>query len=1158
MSQANLKIEKNRPLDPNVLQRQASAPDTSVWVGASAGSGKTKVLTDRMLRLLLPSADGVEGAPPNKILALTFTKAAASEMAIRINKRLSEWAAMPLDAEKNLTGDLKNLLGHEPTEKQLAEAQKLFAKVVDTPGGLKIMTIHSFCQSILGRFPLEAGLTPGFKVLEETQAQQYLASARDKVLRTSIADKATPLAEAVNNLAGIQNEDQFILLLQGLMSERRQMQNILTKHFDINGFYTALCQSLDIPAGKSPEEMLVEACADNAFDEAGLRRACKALAESSKVTDQGKADKIQNWLDADERQKITLYDEYKSAFLKQDGDIYAKLATKEAQDSLPDILDILGIEAQRLIDVQNNLSAAETAILTRDLFLIGAEILEIYAEAKNKENALDFDDLILRTLDLLQGRTVTKENLDIAPWVRYKLDQGIDHILVDEAQDTNPEQWEIVKALSDDFFDNVEAEETRTLFVVGDEKQSIFSFQRASPEKFSEMHDYFSNKISAAQKKFQSVDFNTSFRSVKSVLQFVDSVFENDLMRQGLGRAAIQHEAFRYTQPGLVELWPLFTNPEKQTYDPWEPPVQVIESSSGAAAMAAHIGKTIAGWIDNKEMLESYGRSVQAGDILILVRSRTAFVDQLVRALKTNNVPVSGVDRMVLSKQLAVQDLCAAAEFALLPEDDLTLASILKSPFIGWDEEQLYDAAYDRKTSLWESVKNKADESVTAWLSKLIQRGGSQKPYEFFAQILQEPCPADEQTGLRALKKRLGDDCLDPIDEFLNFALDFDQDAIPTLQNFLHVQQHQEVQVKRQMEETGNAVRIMTVHGAKGLQAPIVILPDTVKGATGGKIDRILWPDRSGSELPYFCPTSKSVPQKCEDAFGVLKQRQEEESKRLLYVALTRAESRLYIGGYAASEKISDDSWYKYAKNAFDTLDAVERIPLNDQEILRLSNPDTAGKPDKTEGSKNSLAANDIKAPEWLFEKMPQEPKSPKPLIPSRPSQDDSAALSPLRSQENSRFMRGNVTHKLLQILPDIPIEKRKEAAVKYTALPAHNLSKEVQESIVTETLAVLNHPDFAPIFGAGSLAEVPVTGLLDDGTLISGQIDRLLITDNEILIIDYKTNRPAPKTPENIPVIYRNQMHAYAGALKKIYKNKDVRTALIWTDGAQLMEIPA
>lgn len=1158
MSQANLKNEKARPIDPNVLQRQASAPDTSVWVGASAGSGKTKVLTDRMLRLLLPKANGMEGAQPNKILALTFTKAAASEMALRINKRLSEWATMPLDAEKNLAGDLKNLLGHEPTEKQLSEAQKLFAKVVDTPGGLKIMTIHSFCQSVLGRFPLEAGLTPGFKVLEEAQAQQYLTSARDKVLRTSNMDKTSPISEAISNLAGIQNEDQFILLLQGLISERRQMQNILDKHFDIDGFYTTLCQSLDVPAGKLPDHILFEACADNTFDEAGLRQACKALAESSKVTDQAKANKIQDWLDADERLKISLYDEYKSAFLKQDGDVYAKLATKEAQDSLPEILDILGKEAQRLITLENNLNAAETAILTRDLFLIGEQILKIYAEAKNKENALDFDDLILRTLDLLQGRTINKENFDIAPWVRYKLDQGIDHILVDEAQDTNPEQWEIVKALCDDFFDALEAEETRTLFVVGDEKQSIFSFQRASPEKFSEMHDYFSDKISAAQKKFQSVDFNTSFRSVKSVLQFVDSVFESDIMRQGLGRAVIQHEAFRYTQPGLVELWPLFTNPEKQSYDPWEPPVQVIESSSGAAAMAAHIGKTIAGWIDNKEILESYGRGVQAGDILILVRSRTAFVDQLVRSLKTNNVPVSGVDRMVLSKQLAVQDLCAAAEFALLPEDDLTLASLLKSPYIGWNEEQLFDAAYDRKTSLWESVKNKADTATTDWLTKLIKRGGAQKPYEFFAQILQEPCPADEQTGLRALKKRLGDDCLDPIDEFLNFALDFDQDAIPTLQNFLYVQQHQEVQVKRQMEESGNAVRIMTVHGAKGLQAPIVILPDTVKGATGGKIDRILWPDRSGCELPYFCPTSKSVPQKCEDALSVLKQRQEEESKRLLYVALTRAESRLYIGGYAASKKIPDDSWYSYAKNAFEASENIERIPFNDQEILRLSNPDTAGKPDKTDGDKTSSANADVKAPKWLFEQMPQEPVSPKPLFPSRPSQDDSAALSPLRSQENSRFMRGNVTHKLLQILPDISIEHRREAAIKYTALPAHNLSPKIQESIVDETLAVLNHPDFAPIFGKGSLSEVPVTGLLNDGTPISGQIDRLLITDNEILIIDYKTNRPAPKTPENIPVIYRNQMQAYAGALKKIYKNKDVRTALIWTDGALLMEIPA
>ncbi len=1152
MSKALLKKQNTRATDPNALQNRASNPAKSVWVGASAGSGKTKVLTDRILRLLLPDQQNLNACAPHKILALTFTKAAASEMALRINNYLSNWAVMSLEGEEGLIENLKQLLGYNPTQDQIEAARKLFAEVVDTPGGLKIMTIHSFCQSILGRFPLEAVLTPGFKALEEAQATQFLKQAQRAVFKQAEEEKASPLANAIHNLVLSQNEEQFFNLLKNVISERKQLQKILKENFGTVGLYTALCTHLKVPAGKTNEDVLYEACSSDNFNESGLWAACKSLAEGTEKTDQPRGIQIQNWLEKNQRLRADNFEIYKQLYLTKAGTIQKSLATATIKKQYADEVNILQIEAQRVFDLIKTMEAIKIATLTRDLFMVAEAILEEYQRLKAQMSALDFDDLILRTLDLLQGETITMQGLDITPWVRYKLDQGIDHMLVDEAQDTNPEQWKIIDILTDDFFEGMEeSDPPRTLFVVGDQKQSIFSFQRAAPEKFIEMREWFKQKITSANKPFEDVNFNVSFRSVKSVLTLVDTIFLPPEIKSGLGDEEINHEAYRYTQAGVVELWPLFENPEKIEYDPWEPPTKIIESSSGAAQMAAHIGDTIQKWITEQETLASYNRPIEAGDIMILVRSRNKFIDQLVRALKIRNVPVSGVDRMVLSEQLVVQDLCAAANFALLPEDDLNLAGVLKSPFIGWNEEQIFDVCYNRKgQSLWSVVKEKSSKPVIQWLENLIYDGGKVRPYEFFSSILQNKCPASK-SGLSAIKSRLGDESLDPLDEFLNNTLNFESDNIPTLQNFIQAQLHNESQIKRQMEEAGSAVRIMTVHGAKGLQAPIVILPDTIRSNGSTKPDRILWPDKSEAELPYFCPQSGNLPEPCETAMSVLKERNDQEYRRLLYVALTRAEERLYIGGYKGSKKQSDDCWYNYAAKGFENLEHVETL---EDGTLRYTNPAT-DKPDRAGKEKTTTDIKATAAPDWLFTPIKDEPFPPRPLMPSRPSESDVPALSPLKANDDYRFLRGNITHKLLQILPDMSSTDRKQAAERYVAQPAHELSEKIQRSIVSETLKILEDPKFSAIFGKNSMAEVPITGLVGN-KLISGQIDRLLVTDDEVFIIDYKTNRPPPKDVQNVPQLYINQMKAYADIMKDIYKGKKIRTALVWTDGAELMEL--
>lgn len=1165
MSQALQKQEVNKQdIHPDVLQRRAADPNNSVWVGASAGSGKTKVLTDRILRLLLPDSNGLGATKPHKILALTFTKAGAGEMALRINERLSEWATISLeqknenDEEIGLVKKLTNLFGSPPTNDQINAARKLFAAVVDTPGGLNIMTIHSFCQSVLGRFPLEADLPPNFKPLEESQAKNLLIKSRDSVLKNPNLDKGSPLTEAIYNLSLTQNEDQLTNVFDNFISERHQAKAILNSNFGTpEGLYTALCQRFSIPAGISIEAALANFCTDKNIDESGLRSCCAVLATGTPKTDQSRGLNIQEWLDAGNKKRITLYKKYKEIFLTNENTIRKDTPTKKLGENNPNIIPIITTEAERILQLENDFNAIKTTTLTRDIFLVGQEILQKYQSLKNQQNALDFDDLILRTLDLLQGKTKPLNGLNVAPWVRFKMDQGIDHILVDEAQDTNPEQWEIIKALCDDFYDSLNEEDApRTVFIVGDEKQSIFRFQRASPEKFQEMHHWFEEKIKSSQHQLSHVDFITSFRSVKSVLSLVDAVFADEKIRQGLGPDDIEHKSWRSKQPGLVELWPLFESNKQDKTDPWAPPLHVSESSSGAAQLATHIASTVADWINNKQPLESYNRPVEAGDILILVRSRSAFLDQLVKSLKDKNIPVSGVDRMILSEQLVVQDLCAAAEFALLPDDDLNLAGLLKSPFIGWSEEQLFDVAYNRTNSLWHNVKQSTDQQTVQWLKKLIKSGSTEKSYDFFAKILQEACPADEQSGLRAIKKRLGEDCLDPLDEFLNTALSFEQEHIPSLQHFLQNQLHNDSQIKRQMEEAGSAVRIMTVHGAKGLQAPIVILPDTTRNANSIKTKPLLWPDQTQAELPYFCPSTKEIPEPCKEALTFQKERDNEEYRRLLYVALTRAENRLYIAGYKSSKPIIEDSWYNYVTNGFAQLPDVKKIAVGDKEILRYSNSVQNDKPDRADKNKEQNALIKTNPPEWLFKPMPEEPFPPRPLVPSKPSGEDTTALSPLKSQDNYRYLRGNITHKLLQLLPNIDSNKREEAARRYVFQPAHNLSNDVREEIISETMTILEHKDFAPIFGEGSYAEISISGLLNNKTSISGQIDRLLITADEILIVDYKTGKTAKSLPE-VPQQYKNQLKAYAEALQEIYPDRSIKTALIWTEGPTLMEIP-
>jgi ATP-dependent helicase/nuclease subunit A len=1147
-----------RDIDPNVLQRRASNPEHSVWVSASAGSGKTKVLTDRILRLMLPRDDGTPGSRPEKILAITFTKAGANEMSLRLTERLSQWVTLSPDA---LADDLKDLLGRPPTKEDMIAARRLFARVTETPGGLKIMTIHSFCQSVLSRFPLEARVNPQFELLDDTQQKKLLTQARETVMAQALKEVTSPLSESLRRIASLLDENSFLKCLNDVMAEPRQMNHLKSRYFGIDGIYASLCQSMDIQPGLKEETIILDACSDDTFDQTGLRLAVAALSQGTPSTDIPKGMSIQTWIDAAPSDRSLLLPAYKKAFLTKDDDIQSRLTTKKPQKIYPDILNVMTREAQRLMDVQEKIRAAESCLLTADILRLGDAVQTAYQDLKRQYSFLDFNDLILTTLDLLTGKTLDTDAEDIVPWVMYKLDQGIEHILVDEAQDTNPEQWEIIQTLSLEFFEGLSAQDkNRTVFVVGDEKQSIFGFQRAAPEKMAAMKKWFTKKISDAGKTLDIIPMNVSFRSAPVILNAVDAVMAQDSVRQGLGTEVLPHIPYRRGQAGEVELWPIWKPDEDEDEDFLSPPVHVTARQSGAEKMAGHVARQIKNWVGQKP-LPSRGRTVQPGDILILMRTRSAFVEKLVRALKRQGIPVSGVDRMVLPDQLIVQDLLTLAQTALLPEDDLSLACVLTSPFVGWDDNALFTLAHGRgKMTVWENLRQTTKHSeIVSWIEDLQQKAAAMPPYEFFLHVLNAPCPADAQSGLRALSGRLGADMRDPLDEFLNAALDFERSNEPSLPLFIHAQSQSEQDIKRELEKAGGAVRIMTIHGAKGLQAPIVIMPDTIRSNGGTPMDRLLWPSKTGLDLPLFIPSKKNAPVPARMASSRYEEKMMAESARLLYVAMTRAEDCLYIGGYQGKKEPAPESWYFSIRRGLESMPDILREPCDFDEtdvILRLSESQQKS-PDRIKKQKIEIEENIKEIPEWIFDPAPREPLPPKSLMPSRPSLPDVLATSPIAGQDVDRFMRGNITHKLLQILPDLSPEIRESVARAYTMRPQNGLSQDTAQNIVAEVMAILNNPDYAALFGGESLAEVPVTGFIAPDILVSGQIDRIVIKPDEISILDYKTNQPAPSDPMAVPASYRQQLKTYGCVMAEIYPGHRIRTYLLWTETAQIMELP-
>lgn len=1136
---------------PMRAQLAASDPGYSVWVAANAGTGKTKVLTDRVLRLLLA------GTMPSRILCITYTKAAAAEMENRIHRTLSDWVALD---DAALAKALHSLNDRPPSDNMLRRARSLFAMVLDAPEGVRIQTIHSFCQSLLRRFPLEAGVQPHFEVIDDRTAMELLAEARMRLFSRSLRPREgdEALAKAINLLSSRLAEGRFQEVLQELVAERRNLLPALEGEGGDARLIAAAYAALDMPQDMTEERLFVETFSYFPQEESGLRACVKWLYEGGK-TDNKYAALMQPWWQ-ETGNRARYWPEYRQVWLTGGGEPRKNIATNVVVKSNPSCDALLKAEQERCLRYEARLRAIMTAQFTEAVIVVADAMLSIYSHLKAVHQFLDYDDLILLTLRLLRRD-------GIAPWVLYKLDGGLDHVLIDEAQDTSPEQWELVDLLVEEFFageGRAAHIHQRTLFVVGDEKQSIYSFQGAAPRAFgAKCHD-FARRAEDAGAPFRTVALSMSFRSTAAVLEAVDKVISQPHVRAGMSFRGdiVPHDAFRAGDAGLVEIWPVISSDPREQYDIWQVQQEIVSQQDSQFYLADRIAKTISGWLRGGDLLESQNRPVRAGDVLVLVRSRNAFMHHLVRALKRLNVPVAGVDRMALTENIAVMDLLALAEFLLLPEDDLSLACVLKSPLCGISEEQLFDLAYGREAqSLWSRLQASAElKPCAGFLSGLLERVDYIRPYELFATVL-------EEYGKRlAFARRMGSEVFDPLDEFLSLALDYERSHAPSMQGFLHWLRSGETEIKRDMEQGQDAVRIMTVHGSKGLQAPIVFLPDTT---TPPRADnRPLWTQHNGERVMLWSPSGAEDDPVTARLREQYKLAQEEEYRRLLYVAMTRAEDRLYVAGALGRRQkdVPENCWYRWIADGARELMQPHKVWLDgeEMEVMRY----TCVQKKEVKALEKQIKTEIIPAmPDRLRHPPAPEPYPPQPLVPSRSDELASASevtgavvLSPVADAQV--FRRGNITHRLLQWLPDTEPRKREQAAMAYLARYAGEWSDAERRALLAEVLAVLDHPAMAPVFAPGSLAEVPLSGLVGmekdaPPRLLSGQVDRLCVTEEGVWVIDYKTQRIPPQTVENVPAAYLRQMAVYRAALAQVYPNRAIHCALLWTSAPLLMPLP-
>ncbi len=1084
------------PNEATRRQHDAAQPMESTWLSANAGSGKTRVLTDRVARLLL------EKVEPQHILCLTYTKAAASEMQNRLFQRLGEWAMLDDDKLRLALADLG--LERVPDGEDLRRARTLFARAIETPGGLKIQTIHSFCASLLRRFPLEAGVSPQFTEIEDRAAD---------LLRAELVDQMAdgPDKPVLTALARQYTGEDFLKLTKAITS-----QSVEFSDFSLGDALALFGQ----PPTLSKDSIETSSFAPG--DWALLQELIPLL-----IVKGGNDAKAGSRLSAITALDYGAIPELMGVFLfgpTAQSAHQAKIGsfpTKPTQSAAAHLMDRLNALMQRIADTRDqvlSLYAAERTVVLHDF---ARRFADSYATAKQRRGWLDFDDLIQKARQLLSDDRV-------AAWVLYRLDGGIDHILVDEAQDTSPAQWDVIWRLAEEFSsgEGARAEITRTIFVVGDKKQSIYSFQGADPREFDRMQREFGSKLAQSGQNLRPLTLDYSFRSSPAILRLVDAVFENE-GSAGFGHG--KHLAFNTDLPGRVDLWPLVPKPEEEAKQDWFDPIDRHTSAHQYRVLAKAIAEQIKQMIDTGVLIpdKDGARPVQARDFLILVQRRGGIFSDVIRACKEADLPIAGADRLKVGAEIAVRDLGALLSFLATPDDSLSLATALRSPLFGWSEQDLFTLAHHRKEEfLWSALRTKGEvyPDTVSVLHDMRNNIDFLRPYDLIERML------TRHGGRKRLLARLGPEAEDGINALLSQALAYERASTPSLTGFLTWMETDDLEVKRQIDNASNQIRVMTVHGSKGLESPIVVLPECGKRNLQIR-DEVITMDG----VPVWKMSADAQPDAMAARLADMKGAQAEESLRLLYVALTRAEKWLIVGASGELDKQGDD-WHQRvevamrSQGAFDLITPVGRG-------LRMEH----GSWDFTASTQTPLSdqpPTDLPALFGLG--APELPETPKTLSPS--NLEGAKALPGEGLDEETAKAFGTLVHYLLETR-------------QFDTMP-DTLPKTLQQEAAKEAQAILDNPALAHVFDPKTLAEVPVSAPLGSRRM-HGTIDRLIVTSEEVHIIDFKSNRTVPATADACPEGVLRQMGAYSHAIAQIYPDRAQKLSILWTRTGQMMALP-
>jgi ATP-dependent helicase/nuclease subunit A len=1148
-------VKAPRPIPETVraTQARASDPAASAFVSANAGSGKTFVLVQRVIRLLLG------GVPPEKILCVTFTKAAAANMAERVFTTLGHWVTLDDDA---LDAAIREAGIAHPTARLRTSARKLFACALETPGGLKVQTIHALCTRLLQQFPFEANVPARFAVLDERDQNEMMERANLAVLLEASRNPDSATGRALLTAMASAADVTFKDVVREACLSRDHFMAWTDAAGGAGAAAAEMSAALGVAANDRIEDIEREILDGPNLPRSRWEEAALILSTSSKA-DQKQADRLREAFVFTGSAQV---DEYLNVFLTDERSPRATVVTNSFVTKNPAIGRLFESEIRRLGPLIERRRALVIRDRTEALLHIATSAAANYRREKQERGLLDYDDLIDKTLAMLDRVS--------SGWVHYKLDRGVDHVLIDEAQDTSPRQWDIVAHIISEFTSGAGARDgvVRTVFAVGDEKQSIFSFQGAAPREFDLRRRELKRKFEDAGLKFDPVSFNYSFRSGPAILQSVDHVFRDEAIYRSIHAENTYpvHETLSDAGPSLVDLWELAEADDKQDIEGWRAPFDGVSATSPEVKLARRIQAEIKFLVESGTMTGSRGdrRPLRYGDMLVLVRRRGNAFDAVIQALKHANIPVAGADRLKLSEHIAIIDLMNLADALLLPQDDLALAVALKSPLFGLTDDDLFKLAWQRKGSLREVLTLHAttDDRFKGARHRLEQcerRFVDATPFAFYAWLL------GGDGGRARILKRLGHEANDALDEFLELALNYERKAPASLQGFMAWLRAADTEVKRDMEISRDEVRVMTVHGAKGLEASVVFLVDTTTSPSDTQRLRLIHLPQ-GNAAPHSPGIVVWAGKKAEDPPDVAAARAamvgetEDEYRRLLYVAMTRAADRLIIGGCMPGnmKNVRASSWYDLVRKGLANSGLqLQEIETASGRVMRYARPDDLV---TATGPAASATSASIELPKWLTSPAPLETSADSLLRPSDPADNDSPVV---RSAESvtlraRTLQRGTLVHRLLQSLPDIGPARRRDAALGYLARNAGGWTEDERERLAGGVLALIVDSRFAPVFAPGSRAEVSIVGRLDrpgqSAALVSGQIDRLVVTPEEVLIVDFKTNHAPPTAMADAPRGYVRQLALYQAVLRKLYPQRSVRAALLWTEIPELMEISA